>query len=142
MSQFLALEPVSAAIYGALNVAALTALATGGVTDDPQQGQAFPFVSYELIEEAELGGFGSRSGTDTLPLIELRVHVFTQTPGWTAANAIMAKVKDLLKTAPTVSGYASCAIFHDRTVPLPDEQIAGKKCKELVGFFRLFVEQA
>ncbi len=139
MTSYSALSPVSAAVYAALNVAALLALAPGGVGDDIAQGTGYPFVLFEVHEKA-LGGFGTKPGLGTLPEIDLRVHVFSQFEGYSEAQAVMGQAIALLKDPPTVTGYASWAIFHDETITLGDQIVAGVKVKELVGMFRLYVE--
>ena len=75
MTSYSALSPVSAAVYAALNVAGLTALAPGGVSDDIGQNTTFPCVLYEVHETAK-GGFGTKPGQGQLPEIDLCVHVF------------------------------------------------------------------
>lgn len=139
MTSYSALSPVSAGVYTALNVAALLALATGGVGDDLAQLTGYPSVLYE-VTETRGGGLGTKPGRGTLPEIDLRVHVFSTYQGWSEAQAAMGKVIELLTDPPTVTGYASWAIFHDQTIPLADQIIAGVKVKELVGLFRLYVE--
>lgn len=140
MTSYSALSPVAAGVFAVLNVAALTALAPGGIGDDIAQGTGYPFVLVELNEKA-MGGFGTKPGLGMLPEIDLRVHVFSQFQGWSEAQAVMATVLQLLADPPTVSGFASWAIFHDRTIQLADEAIAGVKVKELVALFRLYVEE-
>jgi len=141
MTSYSALSPVSAGVYAALNVAALLALAPGGVGDDIAQGTGYPFVLVEVHEHA-LGGFGTKPGLGTLPEIDLRLHVFSTFQGWSQAQAVMGKAIQLLVDPPAVTGYASWAIFHDDTITLADQVIAGVKVKELVGLFRLYVELA
>ena len=135
----LSLDPVSAGIYTLLNVAALTSLASGGISDDTAQQTAFPFVWYEVAEPADLRGFG----TGGLPEIDLRVHVFSTYEGMQQAQVIGEQVIALLKDQTvSVSGYTQCGhVFYDRTVPLPEEVLNGVKCHELVSFFRLYVEE-
>ncbi len=139
MTSYSALSPVSAAVYTALNVAALTSLAPGGVSDDIAQLTGYPFVLFEVHEKA-LGGFGTKPGLGQLPEIDLRVHVFSTFQGYSEAQAVMGQVIALLADPPTVTGYRSWAIFHDQTITLSDQEIAGRKVKELVGLFRLYVE--
>ena len=139
MTSYSALSPVSAGLYTVLNVAALTALAPGGVGDDIAQGTGYPFVLFE-VHERRAGGFGTKPGLGTLPEIDLRVHVFSQFEGYSEAQAVMGKVIQLLADPPTVTGYASWAIFHDETITLGDQIVAGLKVKELVALFRLYVE--
>jgi hypothetical protein len=140
VTSYSALAPVSAAVFAALNVAALTAIAPGGVTDDVPQGAAFPVVLYEVSERPH-GGFGTKPGVvGQLPEVELTVHVYSQYGGMVEAQTVMAKVIELLASPPAVTGYASWAIFHDETIPVGDELLAGVKVKELVAKFRLYVE--
>jgi hypothetical protein len=139
MTSYSALSPVSVGIFAVLNVAGLTALATGGVCDDVAQNTGYPFVLYEVHERA-IGGFGTKPGTKQLAEIDLMVHVFSQFQGMSEAQSVMDKVIELLKDAPAVTGYSSWAIFHDETLNLGDQDVGGVKVKELVARFRLYVE--
>lgn len=139
MTSYSALSPVSAGVYTALNVAGLTALAPGGVHDDLPQNTAFPCVLFDVDDYRE-GGFGTKPGVKQLSRIDLRVHVFSKFAGMSEAQSVMNKVLQLLADAPTVSGYSSWAIFHDETVNLGDQELAGVKVKELVALFRIYVE--
>jgi len=135
-----ALAPVSAAVYAALNVAALTAIAPGGVCDDVAQSTGFPFVLYDIDEEPQQG-FGVQPGVaGWLPQINLTVHVYSQYQGLAEARSVLAKVTELLQQPLPVDGFSSWAIFYDGAIPIGDELVAGVKCKELVGKYRLFVE--
>lgn len=134
---FLALSPVSAAVYAALNVAALTALAPGGVHDDVPQAPTFPFVAFD-VQERENRGLGRGS----LLEVQWRVRAYAATAGMKDAQAIIAKVIELLKDQTlSVSGYAQCGnVFYDETVPGGDELINGIKCHSLVAAGRIYVE--
>lgn len=135
----LALSPVSAAVYGVLSGdATLSALVGGRVYDDVRQAAAFPFLWYE-VREREARGFGGGG----LPEVELRVHVFSSYRGPKEAQDILDRVLVLLKDQPlTVSGFDHCGrvVFYEESVLLPDEEVNGVKCRELVGLFRLWVE--
>jgi len=136
-----ALSPVSAAIFTALNVAALTALAPGGVGDAVAQVTTFPYVLYEVSERV-MGGLGSKPGTGKRSLeVDLRLHVFSTHIGFSEAQAVMAKCIELLKDPPAVAGYGSWAIFHDETIPLAGETVAGVRVNELVANMRLYVSE-
>jgi hypothetical protein len=141
MPSYSALSPVSAAIYSALNVAALLALAPGGVGDDVAQGTGFPFVLFD-VSETPIGQMGGKPGTGRTLAIDLRLHVFTQYVGMNKAQAIAAKCIQLLASPPAVSGFDSWAIFHDDTVPVGRELIAGVEVNELVVNMRLYVREA
>jgi len=136
---YLSLGPVSVAVATVLNVAGLTALATGGVHDDAAQGTVFPFVWYEVDEE-DARGFGAGG----LPQVNLRVHTFSRYEGASEAQSINQKVIELLRDQSlTVTGYTHAGkVFYDRTVPLAEELINGVRVRELVSMFRIFVEEA
>lgn len=137
---FTPLSAVATAVYGALNVAALTSLAPGGVHDDVPQDASFPFVLVEVSEEAQHGGFGTRSGQGALPEVRIRAHVYSTYEGRRQQQVIVDKVIELLQTPPAVSGYSAWEIFHDQTIPMEDDLVAGVKVKELMATFRLYVE--
>lgn len=135
---YLSLSPVSVALYSALNVAGMTALATGGIYDDVPQAVTFPFVFYE-VQERDVRGFG----TGGLPEVTLRVHAFSQSTTMAAAQSIIAKAIELLRDqALTVTGYTQAGrVFYDETVPLSDQIVNGVKCHELVASFRIYLEE-
>lgn len=134
----LALDPVSAAVYTALNVSAVTSLATGGVSDDPAQGTAFPFVWYE-VSERDVRGLG----TGGLPEVTLTVHVFSKYEGLTEAQSVMQQVIAALKDVSlTITGYAHAGmVFYDDTLTFPNEMLNGVKTHELVSRFRIYAEE-
>lgn len=142
---YLSLSPVSVGVYTALNVAAMTALCPGGVHDDVPQNTTFPFLLYEVAEVEQWGGLGTKPGRGALPLIDLRVHIYTKTGGPRVAQLAMAKAIELLvaPSAISVTGYTVAGLepFYDETILLPDELIAGQKVQELVSRFRLYVEE-
>ena len=141
MSTYLALDAVSVAIYTALNVAGLTALAPGGVHDQVPQSVTFPYVQFSVAEADQAGGFGTRDGIGHLPRVELRVSALTQYGGKTIAHGILAKVHELLATPPAVTGHGAWAIFRRETVPVDESWIAGVQVNEVVSIFDLFVEE-
>jgi len=141
VTSYSALSPVSDAIATALNVAAVTTLAVGGVWDVLPQNTPYPCVLFEVSEPRQLGGFGTKPGLGQLPELEVRVHVFSQQQNLSEAQGILAVVIQLLADAPTVTGYASWAIFHDSTIDLGDQIVANITVHELVAIFRLYVEE-
>ncbi len=142
---YLALDPVSVGVFNALNVAAMTALAPGGVYDLLPQGVTYPCVLYEVNDVAQYGGLGTKPGRGALPEIDLRVHVFTKTGGPRVAQLAMAKAIELLvaPSAISVSGYTVCGLepFYDGSLYLPDEMVALERVQELVARFRLYVQE-
>lgn len=141
---FCSLANVAEAVYGVLiSDGPLAALAPGGVFGDVPQSPTFPFVWFEVAEDHQVGGLGTKPGRGMLPEIDLRVHVFQGDYGTMRdAEAVMARAIELLADPPVVSGYGSWAIFHDATIPLPSEELNGVKVYELVARFRLYVEEA
>lgn len=144
MPSFCPLGPVAEAVYGVLIVdQTLGQLAPGGVFGDiPPGPNTYPFIWFEVMEDQQHGGFGTKPGQGALPEIDLRVHVFQgDNRTMRDAEAVMARVIALLADPPPVTGYASCAIFHDQTIPLPFEELNGVPVLELVARFRLYVEE-
>lgn len=140
---YLALSPVATAVYTALNVAGLTALATGGVHDTVSQPPPLPCVLVE-VDERDVRGFG----TGGLPEVRIRVHAFTDrgttaAGGMKQAQQIIAKVIELLRDQSlTVTGYTQAgAVFYDDTVLVGDEIVNGVLVHELVANFRIYVEE-
>ncbi len=139
-TSYSALTPVSVAVYAALNVAAVTDRAPGGVHEVLPQKTRYPCVLYEVTEARQLGGFGTKPGVGQLPEIDLRVHVFSQQRTLKEAQAIVDQVLALLADPPAVAGYGSWAIFHDATIDLGDQVVAGVTVHEVVAICRLYVE--
>lgn len=140
---YLSLAAVSAAIYSTLNVAALTAIAPGGVRDfAPPVASAYPWVMFTVSEETQVGGFGTKPGTHAFPQVRVRVNVFSTYSGFSEAQTVMSKVIELLADPPAVTGYSAWAIFHDSTTPLSGQVVGGVVVNEMVSDFRLYVEEA
>lgn len=146
MTTYSALSPVSAALYSALNVTSVTSLATGGVGDDIGQSVAFPFLLFTVTESTR-GGFGTWPGRKQLPQVDVRLHAFSNYRGGKDAQGIVDAALAALflafdPTTPTVTvtGYATCSLFHDSTSEPFDSLVAGQKVKEVVAQLRLYVE--
>jgi hypothetical protein len=135
-----ALAAVSTAVFGALNVSDYLTLSPGGVRDDIVQGTGYPVTLY-VVQERHLGGIGSAPGSHRTLEMSIRLHVFTNHGGWNRAHTVMTKAIELLKTAPAVTGFGSWAIFHDETVPIGSQTVAGVIVNELVANFRLYVTE-
>lgn len=134
---YVSLSPVSKMVYATLNVPAVTSLAIGGVTDDPAQNIAPPFLWYEVSERR-----GGGLGLCRLPEVDLRLHAFAPPGAIDVAQAVLAAAVPLLAdTRPSVTGYATCAIFHDATVTLGPVEINGTKLHEIVALLRVYVEE-
>src|ERR1700752_3658503 len=105
-----ALDAVSAAVYTALNVPAVTALATGGVSDDPSQGTVFPFIWFE-VRMSNVGGLGSGE----LREVEVVVYSFTKGNGLRPTQQLDAQAQaQLTHQQLVISGYEHrWGVFND-----------------------------
>jgi hypothetical protein len=135
---YLALSPVSAALYGKLNVSGLTNLATL-YGDALPQAPALPCVHFEVMER-DVRGFGGGG----MPEVAVRVHVYSAYSGFKEGQAIAAKVIELLRDQSlTVTGYRQGGtVFYDDTVLLSDELVNGVVCHEIAINFRIYVEES
>ena len=133
----LSLSAVAVGVYTALNVAGLTALVSTRIFDTLPRKVTYPCVSYTLDED-EARGLGTRE----LAECTLRVSVFSMSETDAEGQAIVAKVKDLLKDATlTVSGYQMAgAVFWRTTTDLGLTEVFGTVVHEWVVEFTLFVE--
>lgn len=136
---YLALSPVSAAVYGKLNVAGLTALVGSRIYDDVPRAPTYPFVWFE-VKERDLQGFGSAA----IPEVELRVHAFSTYQGMKEAQSIAQKCVELLRNQDlTITGYEQAGkVFYDETIPLQDQAIEGVKVQEIVSVFRIYARES
>lgn len=141
-----ALQPVSIAVFGLLNVASLKAAqptgagCVGGVTDNPPQGGTFPVLWYE-VSERDRSGLGSG---DEVKEVELRLHVFSTWMGAAEAQRIMAEAIRLVKhQEPAATAWRVIKIGRPKDVVLlPNEEINGVKVRELVSIWDVFAEEA
>lgn len=138
------LSAIATALYAALNVDDLLALAPGGVHDDVPQAPTFPFVLLDL-QATFTGGLGTTwsrgNGCWELPL---RLHIYSQYEGWQEAQHILSGIVTLMDAGLPMDGsdYTVSATFNDDAIQLPDQLIAGVKCKELVLNARIYAEVA
>jgi hypothetical protein len=138
---FSALSAVSQGIYTVLNVPAFLALARFG--DAIPQATQFPFLLVD-VDEHFMGGMGTKPGASgALYKVNLALHAYGQgstTEGpMKQCQTVIAKAIELLTDPPAVSGFASCAIFHDETIKIGDETVGGQLVKEVVTQHRLMV---
>jgi len=134
--------PVAVAVYAALNVASLTALATGGVfdMDDVPQSSTTPYVGIEVVDEqsGEMDTMG-KHGAEVL----VHVHAFSRYEGGKEAQAIVGKAKELLDyQALTVAGWTFEACQWRRSFRVDDEIIAGLRTQHRVAEFNVRVFEA
>lgn len=135
----LSLSAVSVGVFSALNVAGLTALVGTRIYDALPRTPTYPCIEY-TVGETEARGMG----TSEMPEIDLRVSVYSTSETGAQAQAIIAKVKDLLKdVALTVSGYqASGRLVWRETVPIGETEINGVVVREWVVLFTGWFEVA
>jgi hypothetical protein len=137
-----ALSAVSQGIYAALNVSALTSVAgaTGGVHETVPQNTAFPFVLYDVSEDWQHAGLGTKPG-DAGRVIEIRLRLYVYSDqDMKTCQTILAAAIGLLADPPSATGFSSWAIFWDDAMPIPDSVIAGRQVKELTANARLYVQ--
>jgi hypothetical protein len=138
------LYPLSVALVTALNVAALTALAPGGVHNVVPQNTVYPFLLFEVAVPTQLGGLGTYPGHGDLSEIELRLHAFSALQAISECQLILAKAIELLFTTTlSVTGYtvASALPLPDiAIVNLGDQTIAGTVVHEECVIVRLVLQ--
>lgn len=138
-----ALAPTSRAVFARLNVAALLAVAPGGVSEEVPRGTTPPNVMFEVQDVRQLGGFGTKPGNGAISELEIRVHAYSTYEGFKELHPVMAKVVELLTPgALAVTGYRVIeGPNYDDTVPFGDQVVAGVRVNELVARFTVFVEE-
>lgn len=140
-----ALSAVSAAVYTALNVAALLAIAPGGINDAIPQPTIYPLVFFEVSNAKQLGGFGSSPGHNDMPECEVRIHAFSEQQNVSEAQAILNLAIGLIYApgALTVAGYTVCAnqpMTDLQILNLGDQVIANVVVHEEVTILRVIVQ--
>ena len=148
MSAYLALSPVSVAVYARLNVAAMTALGVTKVSEDVPQTTTLPYVEFAVREAIQFGGFGTQHGHGQLPFVEVRVHAFDGVSGVTGRKrlqSIIDKAIELMVETPlTVTGYrvhSAGTPIVEEILDLLDEPMGGINVKEEVVTFGYWMEQ-
>lgn len=144
MSASLLLGPVSAAVYAALNVPALTTLAPGGVSDaQVPQGAGFPRVWF-TVSESNAGGMGSSA---VVAKINLRIYaaaIRTATAGAPSElQDVLNAAKDLLEDVVLTfsSGVqAAGGIFYGETPEATPDLIEGVPCWTQASNYYLWAE--
>ncbi len=145
MTTYSALSAVSAAVYGALNVAAVLAIAPGGVNDAIPQPTIYPLVFFEVSNAKQLGGLGTSPGHGDVPECEVRIHAFSEQPNVSEAQGILNLCLGLIYApgALVVSSYTVCAnqpMTDVQILNLGDQTIANVVCHEEVAVIRVIVQ--
>lgn len=133
----LSMSAVAVGVYTALNVAGLTALVSTRIYDSVPRNPTYPFVAY-AIDKREARGMG----TTELPELTLRVSVFSKSETQAEAQAIVAKVEQLLADATlTISGYRMAGkVVWRESFDLGETEINGVKSREWVSQFTVWCE--
>ncbi len=141
----LALSPVSAGVFAALNVAAITDLATGGISDlEVPTDAGWPRVWFTVSEENARG-----LGRGGLRKMNLRVFAADRssseadgTEGVRRLQLLMAQIVYRLEDFElSMDGYRIAdSVFYSDTLDPYDEVIAGVPCKESAANFYFWVE--
>lgn len=132
-----ALESVSEAVFGALNVSALTTLATSGVFSHVPQDTAPPFVWFTVDEADRDGTFGQ-----VMKDCRVRVHVYSTYAGNQEAQQIINEAVNLLRgTTPSLDNHTALLVRHDDSSAFGDEDLNGVLAKHVVADFTYIVAE-
>lgn len=140
----LSISPVSTGVLAALNVSAITDIATGGISDlEVPTGNGYPRVWFTVSEENARG-----LGRGGLRRIELRVYGADRSSGDNEPEGVrrlqllMAQIVYRLEDYTlTMDGYRMGGeIFYADTIDPYDSVIAGTPCKESASNFYFWVE--
>jgi hypothetical protein len=102
--------------------ATLLALVPNGIYIDEAPPGATRFVIVSLVDEADVGRFGSRSHEDALYLVEARM---LSTVAGANIKAAAARIDVLLEQGTlTVSGYSLMALFRESRIRLTEVDAA------------------
>jgi hypothetical protein len=105
------LDTVLNAVFDALNVAAFTALSTGGLYNDVPQGVSYPlsWVTPGNPAEEPADTFGKIGA-----VCRVELHVYSQYEGDTEATDLVNKAHELLHhVALSLTGYACLNVVRD-----------------------------
>lgn len=138
MAQLSAIDAVTDAVFDALNVAGMTALATAGVFTNVPQGTAFPYVRIDSPVESRLDTMGRAGKT-----VSISVHAFSNYAGPTKAAEMLSKAVELLHYAAlTVAGHSVIAVQYQGGNDAGDEIVNGVTVYHYVGTFDVMVQQS
>lgn len=139
MPQMSAVVPVLTAVYTALNVAGMTALATGGVHNGLPKTVTFPFVRIGDVTQERNDYHGGQAGKDVL----VRIHVFDNTTSDLRVGNIVSKALELLHYATlTVSGHTLVSSQYQQDYLAGNENINGVEVRHQVVEILVTVRQA
>jgi hypothetical protein len=138
MAQQSAIAAVLTAVYSALNVAGMTALAAGGVHNGLPQTITYPFVRVGDATETREDCMG-QPGKD----VRVLVHVFDNKRTDLTIATIVSKAVELLHyTAITVAGHVLVASQYQQAYPAGNENINGVEVRHHVAEFLITVRQS
>jgi hypothetical protein len=138
MPHLSAIDQVTDAVHGALDVSGMTALATGGVYTNVPQAPTFPYVRVGQPTENRMDTMGRAGKT-----VSIQVHIFSDNTGPTQAAGILSKAIELLHyQALTVSGHSTMAVQYQTGFDAGDEVINGVTVYHYVAIFDVIVQQS
>jgi len=135
-----ALSPVSAAIFGKLNVSSLKGVypgtgagCLGGIKEYIPQPNTYPMIFYEL-SESDQSGLGQGL---SVKKIQLRLHAFSTALGQAENQRIMNQAIALLQfQEPTATGWRVPPIGRpNEVIPIEFAELNGVIVRELVAIF-------
>ena len=130
------------AVYGALNVVAITTTLGCSVFERVvPQGSRPPYLRVSTPSGVTWDTFG-KAGKDRI----VQVHVFGSTRDYesqTQVNSICDKVVELLQhQAITVSGHTLCSLAYENDTDGADEEVLGEQIVHRVISFRAHMQEA
>lgn len=131
-----AASPVQAALYAVLNVASLTALATGGLYSDVPQGSTFPlaWLTFGDPAEEQAGTFGKFGA-----IVHVDLHVYSRYEGDDECLDILSKAYELVNHAAlTVTGFTAPRVEMG-SVTIAVEELNDKAIRHGIGRFEVQV---
>lgn len=136
MAEQSALEAVLTAVYGALNVAGMTALC--GVYNGVPQASTFPYLRIGEASEQREDCMGQPGKAVTV-----RLHVFDQGATDLRIVRILSKAIELLHYAAlTVAGHVLVMSQYQQSYAAGTENIAGVETRHHVAEFLIVVRQS
>lgn len=143
MSAESAVRAVLAGVLDVLNVAAYTALSTGGVSNGvPLLGQSLPYTEVTALER-RFDTFG-RNGKE----VDVDLHWYSDHQGEDEIFQMQTKAVQLLDdergqaVKVAAEGYTVLQVLYEGDVRMADETVAGVQVRHRAGRFRIRVEVA
>jgi hypothetical protein len=132
-----AIEAITDAVMNALNVTAMTTLATGGVFNYKPASPTYPYVRVGDPSERRLDVM-QRAGKECT----IQVHVHSTSADDRQSAQIISKAVELLHEQPlTVSGHTLVGVQYATGYDAGPQLVGSTEVKHFVGVFRIQVQQ-